>query len=320
MLGGFTLAAQRSGLTTAQAGGFESTAAHNVRLMDTGVAPRNPSQTALLTAAARALHRQEPPPWILDDTLALRLAGTDGTALVERVRAELSPEEMFSFCRWVCIRARVAEDAIERAVGSGVRQYVILGAGLDSFAYRRKDLMDRLRVFEVDHPASQAWKRRRLREIGIAEPHGLVFAPIDFERQTLKDGLRAAGFRFAEPAVLSWIGVTMYLTREAISATLESVARCASGSRLVMTYNLPPSSMTAFSRRVTTSLQNKVAIAAGEPFISLFTPEEIERLVKRSGFVRVEHFGPDEARRTYLDGRPDVQVAGAQRMIIASVA
>jgi methyltransferase (TIGR00027 family) len=288
--------------------------------MDTEVAPRNPSQTALLTAAARALHRQEPPPWILDDTLALPLAGAEGMALVERVREELSPDETLGFCRWVCVRARVAEDAVERALESGVRQYVILGAGLDSFAYRRKDLMDRLQVFEVDHPASQAWKRRRLQEIGVPEPHGLVFAPIDFERQTLEDGLRAAGFRFADPAVFSWIGVTMYLTREAISATLESVARCASGSQLVMTYNLPPGSMTAFSRRITTSLQNRVTIAAGEPFISLFKPDEIERLVERSGFVRIEHFGPDEARRTYLGGRPEAQIAGAQRIIVARVA
>jgi methyltransferase (TIGR00027 family) len=108
--------------------------------MDTGVVPRNPSQTALLTAAARALHRQEPPPWILDDTLALRFAGSNGMALVERARAELSSEEIFSFCRWVCVRARVAEDAVERAVGSGISQYVILGAGLDSFAYRRNGL------------------------------------------------------------------------------------------------------------------------------------------------------------------------------------
>lgn len=288
--------------------------------MDTGVTPRNPSQTALLTAAARALHKQETPPWILDDTLALRLAGQDGAALVERVRAELSPEELSSFCRWVCVRARVAEDEVERALESGVTQYVILGAGLDSFAYRREDLMGRLQVFEVDHPASQAWKRRRLQEIGTPEPRGLVFAPIDFERQTLEDGLRGVGFRFAEPAVLSWIGVTMYLTREAISATLESVARCAEGSRLVMTYNVPLSRMTAFSRRVTTSLQRTVAVAAGEPFISLFTPEEIELLVRRSGFVRVVHFGPDDAIRAYLHGRQDIQVAGAQRMIIASVA
>ena len=288
--------------------------------MDPGVAPRNPSQTALLTAAARAVHRQEPPPWILDDTLALRLAGSNGMMLVERVRAELSPEEMSGFCRWVCVRARVAEDAVGRAVTSGVRQYVVLGAGLDSFAYRRIDLMDRLHVFEVDHPASQAWKRRRLQELGIAEPHGLVFAPVDFERQTLEDGLGAAGFRFAEPAVVSWMGVTMYLTHQAISTTLDSVARCASGTQLVMTYNLPTASMSAFDRRVATSIQSAVAIPAGEPFISLFTAEEIERLVTRSGFVRVEHFGPDEARRTYLDGRPDVRIAGAQRIIVANVA
>jgi len=288
--------------------------------MAEAVAPRDPSQTALLTAAARALHRQEPPPWILDDTLALGLAGPDGMALADRVRAQLSPEEMSAFCRWVCVRARVAEDEVERAVGSGVRQYVVLGAGLDSFAYRRIDLMDRLRVFEVDHPASQAWKRRRLQELGIAQPDSLVFAPVDFERQTLDDGLNAAGFQLAEPAVVSWMGVTMYLTHEAISATLDSVARFAGGSRLVMTYNRPPASMTAFDRRVSTSVQHAVAIPAGEPFISLFTPEEIERLVAQSGFVRVEHFGPDEARRTYLEGRGDVPIAGVQRVLVATVA
>jgi methyltransferase (TIGR00027 family) len=289
-------------------------------VVDTGVVPRDPSQTALLTAAARALHRQEPPPWILDDTLALPLAGPDGMALAERVRAELSPEEMSAFCRWVCVRARVAEDEVERGLGSGVHQYVVLGAGLDSFAYRRLDLMDRLRVFEVDHPASQAWKRRRLQELGIAEPDSLVFAPVDFERQTLDDGLNAAGFRFAEPVVVSWMGVTMYLTHEAISATLDSVARCARGSRLVMTYNQPPALMTALDRRVSTSIQSAVAIPAGEPFISLFTPEDIEQLVADSGLTRVEHFGPDEARRTYLDGRADVPIAGVQRVLVASVA
>jgi O-methyltransferase involved in polyketide biosynthesis len=147
-----------------------------------------------------------------------------------------------------------------------------------------------------------------------------VFAPVDFERQTLDDGLNAAGFRFAEPVVVSWMGVTMYLTHEAISATLDSVARCARGSRLVMTYNQPPALMTALDRRVSTSIQSAVAIPAGEPFISLFTPEDIEQLVADSGLTRVEHFGPDEARRTYLDGRADVPIAGVQRVLVASVA
>src|SRR5207245_750495 len=122
---------------------------------------RRPSRTAVLTAVARALHREEPPPWVLDDPLAMGLAGDDGPAVARRFRTELRTESLLSFTRWVCVRARLPEDIVEKAVEQGVEQYVILGAGLDSFAYRRSDLVSHLRVYEVDHPASQAWKRQR---------------------------------------------------------------------------------------------------------------------------------------------------------------
>src|SRR4029079_12066623 len=123
---------------------------------------REPSQSAILIAAARALHREEPPPLVLDDTLALPLAGDDATAMTERLRTTLPREALLAFSRWCCVRARLPEDVVEKAIDDGVGQYVILGAGLDSFGYRRPELLDRLRVFEVDHPASQAWKRQRL--------------------------------------------------------------------------------------------------------------------------------------------------------------
>jgi methyltransferase (TIGR00027 family) len=137
------------------------------------------SRTAVLTAVARAVHREEPQPWVIDDYLALGLAGREGLVLRERLRAELSAPFIVAFSRWVCVRARFAEDVVERAAADGVRQYVILGAGLDSFAYRRHDVLDRLRVFEVDHPATQRWKRRRLAGLGAGIPAGLVFAPVD---------------------------------------------------------------------------------------------------------------------------------------------
>jgi methyltransferase (TIGR00027 family) len=181
---------------------------------------RGPSQTAVLTAVARALHRDEPPPWVLDDYLAIGLAGADGPALRERLLREAARDDLNAFSRWVCVRARFPEDIVEAAVARGVGQYVILGAGLDSFAYRRTDLLDRLRVFEVDHPQTQAWKRERLDALGVDVPGGLVFAPVDFERQTLAEGLDAAGFDVGARAVFSWIGVTMYLTLDAIAATL----------------------------------------------------------------------------------------------------
>jgi len=283
------------------------------------VSPGRPSRTAALTAAARALHREEPPPWVLDDDLALQLAGDEGRALMDRLRAELPGPSLLSFCRWLCVRARVPEDVVERAVGTGVRQYAILGAGLDSFAYRRRGLLDRLRVFEVDRPSTQAWKRRRLAEEGVGCPANLVFAPVDFERQTLREGLEVAGFDFGAPAVFSWIGVTMYLSLEAIRATVATVAACPAGTRLVLTYNLPRAALEGLGQALD-AVVGGIAAELGEPMISLFEPVDIEGLLRGEGFGEVAHFGPAEAIRTYFAGRTDVRFGGAQRLVVATVA
>ncbi|HEV2413362.1 MAG TPA: class I SAM-dependent methyltransferase [Candidatus Dormibacteraeota bacterium] len=271
-----------------------------------------------MTAAARALHREEPPPWVLDDRLALGLAGDEGVSIAKRLHDEMPTGNLLSFSRWMCVRARLAEDVVERAVAAGIAQYVILGAGLDSFAYRRPDLLERLRVFEVDHPASQAWKRQRVAELGAELPDNLVFAPVDFELQTLRDGLLAAGFDFASAAVFSWIGVTMYLTLRAIEATLEAVAACPRASRIVLTYNLPPSALDDQERAID-SRMSRLTGEMGEPWISFFTPAEAETLVRRCGFAEVDHFGPEQAIRTYFGGRPDVRLGMPQRLLIATV-
>jgi methyltransferase (TIGR00027 family) len=189
-----------------------------------------PSRTAVLTAAARALHRDEPAPWVLDDPLAAGLAGPDGTVMMARLRAELPAPGLLAFVRWVCVRSRFAEDTAEEAASRGIGQYVILGAGLDSFACRRGGQRARLRIFEVDHPATQAWKRQRLAALGLPSPPDLAFVPADLERQPLRDALAAAGFDASAPAVFSWLGVTMYLRPEAIRATLATVADCAAGT------------------------------------------------------------------------------------------
>ena len=279
--------------------------------------PRSPSKTAVTTAAARALHREEPPPWVLDDYLALGLAGDEGESITRRLRDDLSAEDLLTFSRWMCVRARLAEDVVERAVADGIRQYAILGAGLDSFAYRRPDLLMRLRVFEVDHPASQAWKRERLAELGVSLPTNLVFAPVDFESQTLRAGLLAAGFDFADGAVFSWIGVTMYLTLAAIEATLETVGGCPPGSRIVLTYNLPLSALEGQARAIGSSM-SRSAGEVGEPWLSFFTPAEAEALLRRCGFGKVDHFGPTEAIRTYFTGVPDVRLGMPQRLLVAT--
>jgi methyltransferase (TIGR00027 family) len=272
----------------------------------------------VLTAVARAVHREESQPWVLDDYLALGLAGREGLALRERLEAELPAPFMVAFSRWVCVRARFAEDIVERAANSGVGQYVILGAGLDSFAYRRGDLLGRLRVFEVDHPATQRGKRRRLAGLGVGSPGGLVFAPVDFERQTLREGLEQAGFDFGQLAVFSWVGVTMYLTLDAISATLATMAGCRAGSRVVLTYNQPPALLGGTTAQIAAAFAG-IAAEMGEPFVSRFLPGQIDQLLHGHGFGEIADFGPDEARAAYFQGRTDADIAGAQRLVAATV-
>jgi methyltransferase (TIGR00027 family) len=279
---------------------------------------RGPSRTAVVTAVARALYRDEPGPVILDDDLAWGLAGEEGAALAGRLRTELPRSHVLAFCRWMCIRSRFTEDLVERAICRGVEQYVILGAGLDSFACRRSDLMDRLRVFEVDHPASQSWKQYRLRDLGIEIPGNLVFAPVDFERQTLREGLVSAGFDFARPAVFSWIGVTMYLTLDAIEATLGTISQCMPGSQVALTYNQPHRVLDDIALQVTSTFE-AIATEMGEPFVSLFAPDEIEGLLRNHGFDDIVQFGPQEARAAWFSGAAGVAIAGAQRLIAATV-
>jgi methyltransferase (TIGR00027 family) len=279
---------------------------------------RKPSQSAILVAAARALHREEPPPHVLDDWLALPLAGDDANALAERLRTDLPREALLGFSRWLCVRARVPEEIAEQEAQRGVRQYVILGAGLDSYAYRRSDLADKMRIFEVDHPASQEWKRQRLAELKVPLPPNLVLAPVDFEHQALREGLEAAGFDWNAPAVFSWIGVTMYLTMDAIRSTLETVAAGPAGTRIVLTYNQPPSVLQGMGIETSQALR-PILDEMGEPIITTFVPSEIEELLRSMGFVDVTHFGPDEAVREYFPGRTDVRFGGAQRIAIARV-
>ena len=194
-----------------------------------------PSVTAMLMAMYRAAHLLwDDPPKIFEDTYALRLSGCDSEAAL---RAQLdqidaqgarstSPDFALTLRRYltatVVMRSRYLEDAVDQALGRGVSQYVILGAGLDSFAYRRSDLARVLRVFEVDHPASQVWKRTRLQQAGIELPPNLSLVPVDFEKRSLIDSLRMCGYRTDTPGLFSWLGVTMFLTSDAIFGTLRT--------------------------------------------------------------------------------------------------
>jgi methyltransferase (TIGR00027 family) len=256
------------------------------------------------------LHRDGPPPRVLDDWLAEDLAGDEGRTIIDGMRASVTPARLHAFQAWTASRSRFVEDFVLSAVADGIDQYVLLGAGIDSFAHRYPDLVERLTIFEVDHPLSQAWKRQRLEELGISVPHNVVYAAADFETQSLQDCLYAVGFDFERPAVVSWIGVTMYLAHDAIVGTLNSVAQCAPGTRLVLSIDQPPEVLDDDGRELLADVRGAAA-RMGERFISLFMRDEMGGLLLEQGFDRVGHFGaPDATRRYFGDtemGMPDVQ-------------
>jgi len=276
-----------------------------------------PSTTAIVTATWRAAHLLvDGEPKILEDSLALGLSGATDEAtfrahyealLAEfsrRLDPELAPVLFRSMRAVVTMRSRYVEDELSKAIERGVTQYVILGAGLDSFAYRRRDLADRVQVFEIDHPASQQWKRGRLRELQVALPPNLTFLPLDFERQTLTAGLRAGGYRLDAPGFFSWLGVIPFLTEEAIFGTLKEVAALAPGSEMVFDYVLPEALLDEESRRIV-AVGKESSAARGEPWLSLFEPVNFAAQVKTLGFTEVWNFGAEEANLRYFAGRTD---------------
>jgi methyltransferase (TIGR00027 family) len=198
-----------------------------------------------------------------------------------------------------------------------MRQYVLLGAGLDTFAYRNQCAELGLRVFEVDHPATQAWKRDLLSAAGIGVPAELAFAPVDFEQQTIRDGLQGGGFHFAEAAYFSWLGVTPYLTHEAFVATLDFVLSMPPRSGLIFDYAVARSSLNSIEQLALDVLARRVA-AAGEPFQLFFEPRELARDLGRMGFQAIEDLGPEEINSRYFKDRLDgLRVSGLGHLVSA---
>jgi methyltransferase (TIGR00027 family) len=278
------------------------------------LAAGQPSGTAQAAANFRAIHQLLDQPKIFDDPLALKIIGAQAEA---GLRANLGRSPFSQGRALVAVRSRYAEDELARAVDRGVRQYVVLGAGLDTFAYRNSYPASRLRVFEVDHPATQAWKRARLQETQIAIPESLTFAAIDFETQTLADGLRQAGFKADEPAFLSMLGVVMYLTRDAAMSTLKFVVSLPSGSEIVFDYTIPPAAMNASDRALYLEVAKRLA-AQGEPLLSSFAPPTLASDLRGVGFTRIEDLGPDEIHDRYFKGRTDgLRVNGVSHLMKA---
>jgi methyltransferase (TIGR00027 family) len=269
-----------------------------------------PSLTAQRVALARAAHQLYDHPKVLDDPVALRIIGARGTAEIRahRVGFDLTPARYLR--AFVVVRSRVAEDALVAAVARGVCQYVILGAGFDTFAYRNPYPAAQLRVFEVDHPATQAWKQRSLSAAAIAIPESLIFVSIDFETETLAVRLQEAGFRTDVPAAFSWLGVTVYLSRYAVMDTLRYVATALPrGSGIVFDYAVPPATVSFLRRLMVRALMRRVA-AAGEPWNSFFDPRTLPGELRALGFAHLEDLGPEELNTRFFDGRADALEVG----------
>jgi methyltransferase (TIGR00027 family) len=262
-----------------------------------------PDSTAVRVALWRALHVEvDPPPHVLEDEIGLRLAAPDDGW---RRRPDMDPHFTSRFRAAIVARARFIEDLVTEQAGRGIGQYVILGAGLDTFAQRRPEIASRLLVFEVDQPRPQAWKRQRLIELGFGIPDWLRFVPVDFEAgDDWWQRLGAAGFDADQPAVVASTGVSMYLTKDAIAATLRQAAALAPGSTLAMTFLLP---LELADPEVRPGLQQaeKGARASGTPFISFFTPAEMLTLAHEAGFRAVQHVSAATLAQRYFASRTD---------------
>ena len=259
--------------------------------------PGKPSRTALGAASHRAAHQVLEGGRIFADPLALRILGDGAEAAVQAARDDPSRRALRLF---IAVRSRFAEDALAAAAAGGLDQVVVLGAGLDTFACRTN--LAGLRIFEVDHPETQAWKRRMLAEAGIPEPPWLTFAPVDFEHGTLAGGLAAAGFDPCATSFFSWLGVVPYLSGPAVEATLRAIAGLPGGAQVVFDYGNPPGPGPDAYSEAREQLADRVA-ALGEAIRTHFETAELHAQLAALGFREIEDLGPAQIRDRYFPGR-----------------
>lgn len=258
-----------------------------------------PSKTAFAAAAHRAAHQVLEEGRIFTDPLALRILGEDAHSVARRAEQHPSGRRMRLF---IAVRTRFAEDALAAAIERGVQQLVVLGAGLDTYAYRGTH-RERLHIFEVDHLATQDWKRQRLADAAIPVPGNLTFAPVDFERQSLADGLAAAGFDPGHQTFFMWLGVVPYLTAEAVWSTLDFIASLHSGAHVVFDYSDPPASLPPEKRSGQARRAAHVA-HLGEAWVNYFEADPLRSELTALGFSEVEDLGPAQIISRYFPSRP----------------
>jgi methyltransferase (TIGR00027 family) len=274
-----------------------------------------PSRTALGVAIRRASHQlYDSSPLVLEDPLAVPILGAIYRSALEDAAASINDRFSLGMRAWLVARSRYAEDKLAEAVSQGVRQYVLLGAGLDTFAHRNPH--SNVRVFEVDHPATQQWKRDLLASNGLSEPANLHYVPVDFERQSLASQLESKGLDFAAPTVFAWLGVVLYLTHPAFRGTIDLIAAFPAGSGVIMDYALPRYALPPDELEARDLLAARVA-SIGEPFQLFFTPEEMA--AELTAFATLEDLGPAEMNARYFADRTDqLSLAGRSGRIVSA--
>lgn len=264
---------------------------------------REPESTAVRVALWRALHVEiDPPPHVLEDEIGLQMVAPDDGW---RARPDMDPPGTRGFRASIVARARFIEDLVAEQGGRGVTQYILLGAGLDTFAQRRPEIASRMRVFEVDQPGPQAWKRQRLTELGFGVPDWLRLVPVNFEQNgSWWQELAVAGFDPGRPAVVASTGVSMYLSKDATAATLRQLAGLAPGSTLAMTFLLPRDLLDD-ADRAGLQAADQGARASGTPFVSLYAPQEMLAMAREAGFADARHVSGASLGERYFAGRSD---------------
>jgi methyltransferase (TIGR00027 family) len=277
-----------------------------------------PSRTSDIPAIMRAVHQSvDDEPKILVDPIVpmlVDMAGPDANWLAPILGHPFARQWRAGFL----IRSRYAEDCLAEGAARGLTQYLILGAGLDTFSYRQPPWVRAVHIFEIDHPATQGLKRERLAKASIVPPGNLTFVPMDFETTSLRQALRATDFTFDHPAFCSWLGVTQYLTVAAIEATLAFVLSLPRASEVVLSFILPQDALAGIEADAVATAAAKSA-EVGEPWLSRFHPADLASQLYRMGFSEVVHLTPEQAQERYLKGRHDGLTARRGEQLMRAV-
>jgi methyltransferase (TIGR00027 family) len=276
-----------------------------------------PDSTAVRVALWRAMHVQvDSAPHVLEDEIGIKLVDPPANW---RERPDMHPQGTRGYRASIVGRARFIEDLVDEKLKRGINQYIILGAGLDTFVQRRPKIASHMKVFEVDQPSTSEWKRHRLVELGYGVPENLRLVPVDFEAgDSWLEKLKANSFDVSKPAVVASTGVAMYLTKETNFTTLQQIATLASGSTLAMTFMLPVA-MVDKDEQAQYQMVCERAKASGTPFLSFFEPSEILELAKKAGFKNVQHVSKDDMVRRYFAGRSDgLKPSSGEEFLVAT--